>query len=196
MRWFELSRKSLRQAILFPPDRVLGKPSSAQKRLQPLNSFACKSQRQVPSSAASIASAPRFSLSSKAAADSSASMRRRWAISRAITRPSAMASPTLAAVPPNNSRNERDTGAFSSATGTPTCTDHPSVPARTRWTVSTSMPSLRLSSRRIRAAARDGFLNRRCFRVRTGGLCVSGVRATILSLASITVPAQPAGSPA
>ena len=68
-------------------------------------------------------------------------MRRRWAISRAITRPRAMARPTLAAVPPNNSRSERDTGAFSSDTGTPTWTDHPSVPASTRWTVSTSMPS-------------------------------------------------------
>ena len=106
-----------------------------------------------------------------------------------------MASPTLAAVPPNNSRNERDTGAFSSATGTPTWTDHPSVPARTRWTVSTSMPS--------RVWVRGEFEPPRAMASCTAGVFalalavfVSGVRATIFSLASMTVPAHPAGSPA
>ena len=76
--------------------------------------------------------------------------------------------------------SERDTGAFSSATGTPTWTDHPSVPARTRWTVSTSIPSRVWVSQRIRAAARNGFLHGGRFRTCTDGLRVGRARDDLL----------------
>ena len=159
---------------LVSPDRRLGKPSNAQKRLQPLNSFAVRSQRHVPSSAASIASAPRFSLSSSAAADCKrlhAAPLRDFAGDHQSKRDG---EPDTRRRSCEQQPQRAGHGRIQFRHGN-TNMDRPPFRAGKDAVDGFDIHALpRLGSSRIRAAARNGFLHGRCCRTCTGG---PGVRA-------------------
>ena len=181
---------------LVSSDRELGKPSNAQKRLQPLNSFAA----MIP------APRPEFRRIDRKRASLFAVQQRGRRLQR-------LHAASLGNFPGDHqAKCDRQPDARGRSTEQQpqgagygriqlrhrhTHMDRPSFGAGQDAMDGFNIHALtRLGSRRIRADARNGFLHGRCLSHPHWRVFVSGVRATIFSLASMTVPAHPAGSPA